>query len=115
MDQPVHDPGMEGRVERLERDITDVKAVLGRLEPMVVSIHAQMPHLATKAEMERMRAELDTRIIEFRGEVLVALAQKPGYGAMWAMGIALFTLTLTGLATGAFYLPLMSRLLHVTP
>jgi hypothetical protein len=104
MDQPMHDPGMEGRVDRLERDMADVKAALGRLEPMVASIFAQVPHLATRADLEVVR-----------GELKVELAHKPGYGAMWSMGIALFALTAGAMSAGAFYLPLIYRVWHITP
>jgi len=104
VDTPVHDPGMEARVERLERDVTDIKATLGRLEPIVVSMAAQIPYLATKADLEALRGELRTE-----------LARKPGYGAMWSMGIALFALTAASMSGGAIYLPLIYRAWHITP
>jgi hypothetical protein len=107
----MHDPGMEARVERLERDMTDIKATLGRLEPMIVSIHAQMPFLATKAEVEAVPGELGGRIDGVRGE----LARKPGYGAMWSMGIALFVLPAPSMSAGAIHLPLLYRAWHITP
>jgi len=100
VDTPVHDPGMEARVERLERDVTDIKAALGRLEPMIVSIYAQIPYLAITAELEAVRGEL---------------ARKPGYGAMWSMGIALFALTAPAMSAGAIYLPLVYKAWHITP
>ena len=78
----------------------EVKATLARLEPMIVSIHAQVPYLATKAEVEAVRGEL---------------ARKPGYGAMWSMGIALFALTAASMSAGAIYLPLIYRAWHITP
>ena len=90
---------MEARVERLERDVTDIKATLGRLEPMIVSIHAQIPYLATKAELGAVRGEL---------------ARKPGYGAMWSMGIALFALTAPAMSAGAICLPLVYKAWHIT-
>ena len=37
-----HDPGMEMRVSRLEEDMRDVKATLGRLEPGLIRIDAQL-------------------------------------------------------------------------
>ncbi len=114
MDQPVHDPGMEGRVERLERDMADVKATLGRIEPMIISMHAQMPHLATKAELERVRGEIEAKIEGLRGETRAGLAAKPGYGAMWSMGIALFALVVAAISAGAAYLPLLSRSLRAS-
>ena len=39
MDQPAQDPPLEARVGRLEVDMHDVKSTLGRLEPLIVSIH----------------------------------------------------------------------------
>ncbi len=107
----MHDPGMEGRVERLEGDMGDVKATLGRLEPMIVSIHAQMPYVATKAEVEAVRGELGTRIESVRGE----LARKPGFAAMWSMGIALFALTMVAMSARAIFLPLVAQALRAAP
>jgi hypothetical protein len=47
----------------------EVKSTLGRLEPLIVSIHAQMPYLATKAELERVRADLEIKIEAVRGSL----------------------------------------------
>jgi hypothetical protein len=41
----------EARTDRLEDDVRDIKAALVRLEPMIISINATLPHLATKAEV----------------------------------------------------------------
>ena len=46
-----HDPGMEARVARLEADMTEVRAALGRLEPKISEMFGAFPHLATKAEL----------------------------------------------------------------
>jgi len=53
-----HDPGMEARVakleaavEHLQADMTEVKAVLGRLEPKISEMFGAFPHLATKADV----------------------------------------------------------------
>jgi hypothetical protein len=35
----------EARIERLEEDIHEIRAVLGRLEPMINRIDAQLPHI----------------------------------------------------------------------
>ena len=111
MDQPGHDPGMEGRVEeRPERDMADVKAVLGRLEPMVVSIFAHMPHLATRADLEALRCGLKEELPAVR----VELPRKPENGAMWSMGIALFALAAAAMSAGAMSLPLFYPAWHVT-
>jgi hypothetical protein len=65
---------MEARVARLEEDMRDVKAILGRLEPMLIRVDekltATLPTLATKAE----------------------LADKPGKAYLWTiMGVLIAT------------------------
>ncbi|HVC61521.1 MAG TPA: hypothetical protein VND19_14305 [Acetobacteraceae bacterium] len=87
-------------MSRLEGKARDVRQILGRLEPLIAGIHAQMPHLATKAEVERSR-----------GDIMTALETKPNRGAMWSMAIALFTLVMAAMAAAAIYLPLASRML----
>ncbi len=115
MDQPMHDPGMEARVERLEQDSREMKAALGRLEPMIISILAQMTHLATKADLEKLRGDIDMKMEQLRGEMRVGLAGKPSIGAMWTVGITLFALVVASVALGAAYLPLISRAMHGSP
>lgn len=55
---PPHDSGMEARVARLENDVKEIKATLGRLEPSLSEmngfIHATLPALATKADLARL-------------------------------------------------------------
>ncbi len=53
-----HDPGMEARVakleaavEHLQADMTEVKTVLGRLEPKISEMFGAFPHLATKEDV----------------------------------------------------------------
>ncbi len=57
-----YDPGLERRVSRLEDYMREVKSVLGQIVPMLVRILATLdstlPHLATKAEVAELRAEL---------------------------------------------------------
>jgi hypothetical protein len=101
---------IETRVSHLEADMRDVKATLVRLEPLIVSIHAQMPYLATKAELAGVRA--DTQ--RLHGEAMTVLATKPGRGEMWMMAIALFALVVAAMAAGAIYLPLVERLLRAS-
>jgi hypothetical protein len=55
-----HDPGTEARVakleaavEHLQADMTEVRAALGRLEPKISEIFGVLPHLATKADLEK--------------------------------------------------------------
>jgi glycerate kinase len=90
---------MEARVARLEEGQREIRAILGRLEPAIARIDAQIPYLATKAEVEALRGDIQS---------------KPGRGAMWGMGISLFCLTLAGLAAGAVWMPLMLRALHLS-
>ncbi len=133
---------MDARVSRLEEEMGEVRAILRRIEPMIVRIDAQIPYLATKAEVESVRRDLSgeiasvrhdlsgeiasvrhdlssdiatlrTEAATFRGEVMTELAHKPSRGAIWAMGIALFTLSLTGIAVGSVYLPYVAIKLHI--
>ena len=66
------------RVETLENDMREVKATLGRLEPMIIRIDEQLrstlPHLATKAE-----------VADLRTEVRAGLADKPSKTYMWGV------------------------------
>jgi hypothetical protein len=78
-----YDRLLEVRVSRLEVDMRDIRAVLGRLEPMIVEMRATLPHLATKAELAELRAEL---------------AEKPSKTYMWGVLTALVTAYAAGLA-----------------
>ena len=75
-----HDTDMDARVGRLEGDMRELKATLGRLEPLIVrldeQIRATLPHLATKAD----------------------LADKPGKAYLWAILAALVAAYAAGLA-----------------
>lgn len=53
MDTPVpqHDPGLEGRVSRLEEDMRGVRESLVRIE-------AVLPHLATAEQLQELRGEV---------------------------------------------------------
>jgi len=42
------------RLDPLEEDMREIRAVLARLEPVIVNINAQQPHLATKAEIAKL-------------------------------------------------------------
>ena len=66
----------ETRTDRLEEDVRDIKATLARLEPMIIRIDAQLPHLATKAELEKKpgRAELWGAIAAMVGAQAVLVA-----------------------------------------
>ena len=60
-----YDPGMEARISRLEEDMRDVKAAVSRLEATTIRIEAMLaatlPHLATKAELAELRADLPSK------------------------------------------------------
>jgi hypothetical protein len=103
------EPPIDERVSRLEVDMKDLKSTLARLEPMIIRIDAQVPHLATNVEFATTKTDIE----RLRGDVMTALASKPGRGDMWTMGIALFALVAGAMAAGAIWLPLAMRLLHV--
>jgi hypothetical protein len=64
----------EARTLRLEEDVHDIKAAIGRLEPLIISISATLPHLATKEELA-----------DLRGEMRTALASKPSHAYLWGV------------------------------
>ena len=120
---------MDARVSRLEEEMGEVRAFMARIEPMIVRIDAQMPFLSTlrgqvstdiatlrgevSTEISTLRGQVSTDISTLRGEIMAELATKPSRGAMRAMGIALFTLSLTGTAVGSVYLPYVAARLHL--
>lgn len=63
---------------RLESDVHDVKATMGRLELMVTEIKATLdatlPHLATRAGLADLRAELKADIAGVRSELKEEIA-----------------------------------------
>lgn len=86
------------RLDHLEEDVREIKAVLGRLEPLIIRMDQRMtselPTLATKAELAELRVEL---------------AEKPG--KWWLAGaiavlIAAYAAGLSALAA----LPVITRL-----
>lgn len=77
------DPGLLGRVDRLERDVHDIRTTLTRMEPLIVRIDAELGHLATKVELAAMRAEL---------------AAKPTHAYLWGILAALLAAYGSGLA-----------------
>ncbi len=71
------------RLSRVEGDVHDLKVVLGDLKVMVARIDAQIPYLATRAEIAGLEAKL---------------ADKPGKTYMWGILAALLTAYACGLA-----------------
>lgn len=62
------------RVDQLEREVADIAAMLARVEPMIARIDATVPGAATKAEVERLRAQMTAQ-----------LAEKPSKAYLWAL------------------------------
>lgn len=69
---------MDARVTRLENDMGEVRAILSRMEPMIVRIDAQMPFLATKEELASLRGESKEELASFRGAFKEELASMRG-------------------------------------
>jgi hypothetical protein len=69
-----YDPRLEPRVSRLETEMREMKSVLGQVVSMLTRIDATLsgtlPHLATRAELSELRADL---------------ADKPGKTYLWAV------------------------------
>lgn len=92
---------MEARVTSLETSMLDVKATLGRLEPLIIRIDERMNHVATKAELGGVRSD-----------VLLQLASKATRSTVWAMGLSVAGLVIAALAAGAVYMPYLATLLR---
>jgi hypothetical protein len=84
-----YDP-LASRLSRVEGDAHDLKTVLGELKVMVARIDAQIPHLATKAEIAGLQVKI--------AGLEVKLADKPGKTYMWGILAALLTAYACGLA-----------------
>ena len=94
-----HSLGVEARVGRLEQDVGDIKATLGRLEPMIVRIDAQLPYLATKAEFAQLRTEMaHLATKEEVANVRADLAEKPSRAYLWGILAVLLAAYGCGLA-----------------
>ena len=64
---------MDARVARLE-EMGEVRAILRRIEPMIVRSDAQFPYLAAKAEAERLRRDLSTDLATPRRDVSTGIS-----------------------------------------
>ncbi len=49
--EPPHDPWLDARVTRLEEDVGEIKAILRRLEPMIVRTDTRLLEMVTKADL----------------------------------------------------------------
>ena len=97
-------PSLGYRAASLERSFAELRTRLDDLAVVVVRMDPKLDYLATRDGLEKLR-----------GEVMNSLAGKPGLGAMWAMGIALFAPVVAAISTGAAYLPFLARSLHGSP
>jgi hypothetical protein len=93
-----YDPRMEERVSRVEENISDMKSSVARLEDttsrlevaivrMEAKLDATLPHLATKAEVAELRADM-----------VAGFADKPSKTYMWGILAVLLTAYACGLA-----------------
>lgn len=79
VDPPAGGPyvsGLETRVSTLEGDVRDLRETLSELRAGMARIEATLPHLATKAQLAELRAEL---------------AEKPSKTYLWAVVGVLIT------------------------
>ena len=126
--EPEHDPWLDARVRRLEEDVGEIKAILRRLEPMIVRTDARLLEMVTKADLMAVRSELKGDIAELRVElkgdiaelrtelkseiavvrieakdqisdVKIALADKPTRTYMWGIMTAMVAAFACGLAS----------------
>jgi uncharacterized protein YceH (UPF0502 family) len=70
---PPRDLGLEPRVARLETDVAEIKSTLNRLAPRIDEMYgfltAELPELATKAELIQLRSDTATGLADLRTEM----------------------------------------------
>jgi hypothetical protein len=71
------------RVDQLERGMADIAARLARIEPMIARIDATVPGAATKAEVERLRAQITAQF-----------AEKPSKAYLWVLLLLILLATI---------------------
>lgn len=91
---------LETRVSRVEEDLRDLRATLAGLETAVARIEAMLaatlPHLATKAEL----AELKAQMTELGAGLRAELAEKPSKAYLWLVLGGLVTAILGSFGAG---------------
>ena len=89
-----YDPSIAIRVSRLEMEMREERAARSQVEAAIIRIEAILPHLATRADIADLRADVarDATRLE------VALADKPSKLYMWGVLTALLTAYACGLA-----------------
>lgn len=110
----------EQRAE-LKQDLAELREDLtAQRTELKADLAAQRTEL--KEELAAQRAELkgDLATQERTTEagfanIRLELARKPSTAGMWAMGVTLVTLVVGAMAVGAAYLPLVERVMHVSP
>ena len=105
-------PGIEVRVVTLENEMREVRAILGRMEPLLVRLDERTANLATKAELAEVRADLKAELGEVRSDILVELAGKATKGTVWTVGLTLAGVIVAAMAAGAVYMPYVAALLR---
>lgn len=81
---------LEERVAHLEQDMSQVKEVLGRLEPMIARIDERTKHTVTKEELQAVRGDV--------AGLSATIKSLPGRGFTIATVIAIVALVIATIA-----------------
>jgi len=100
----------DDRLDRLEEDVREIKAMLTGLVPLINRIDAQLPHLATNAELADLRGETRTGFADLRGELRSGLAVKPSHAYLWGVMAAMVGSQAVILAAAALALVIFQML-----
>ena len=100
----------DDRLDRLEEDVREIKAMLTGLVPLINRIDAQLPHLATNAELADLRGETRTGFADLRGELRSGLAGKPSHAYLWGVMAAMVGSQAVILAAAALALMIFQML-----
>jgi hypothetical protein len=102
----------ETRLDYLGTRVDALDDRLRRIEETVIRtderLAAVLPHLATKAELADLKADMVGDLADLKAELLVQLADKPGRLYMWGVIAAMtaaYTAALAAIAILLTYLP----------